>query len=141
MIIFRQKEYASNPRKNPASYGYQSSIINRGGTSGTDPIKLPNSGGSRTQPYLPTTDPRVSMATKSSLDRATKINYSRERAKNDQLIAGVKGAQKRMNSTLKNLGEVRISSDKKNTANAGLYKQPTVLKPPISSNNRTLIRR
>ena len=148
MVIFRQKVYTVDPEKVSinSSGDYQSSIINSGGTSGTKNSTV--SGGSVIQATnqimssaLPGQNIKVILEANSIKARQDKIEMSGKRAEMMRQTRVSATNQAKKQSSLIGIRDARVEERKKNTKSTNVYKVPTIAKSPISSNNRTMIKK
>ena len=144
MIIFRQKEYSS-PVKNPSSYGtgYQSSIINSGGTSGTKSQVSGSANQVAANQMMATTlsgqNIKNILEANSIKVRKDKVEMSGKRAEMMRQARVSAVNQTKKQASLLGVRDARVEERKKNTKSTNVYKVPTTAKAPISSNNKTMI--
>lgn len=151
MIIFKQKQYNSNPEKNPSSYGdsYKGSIINSGGQGGSQAVRGSNSQVTTAQIQQAQAVNQSEIMRQKSLQQANlntirkeKYEGIQDRAKATQARQVTAINQAKKQTAVVGIQNARETERKKNTTNTtSLYKQPTLRNTPISSNNHTQIRK
>lgn len=149
MITFRQKQYNSNPEKNPASYDNSSSvIINSGGTGTNSGVRGSNSQISAAQLQTQALNAqqegmRQKTLQDMNLNRIRQSKYKGIQDRADSMrarqVTAMNQAKKQI--SVAGIQNARESERKKNTQNTSVYKLPTTRNTPISSNNRTQIRK
>lgn len=152
MIIFKQKQYNSNPEKNPSSYGdsyNKGVIINSGGQGGSQAVRDSNSQVTAAQMQQAQAINQNELMRQKSLQQANlniirkeKYEGIQDRAKAVQARQVTAINQAKKQTAVAGIQNARETERKKNTMNTtSLYKQPTLRNTPISSNNRTQIRK
>lgn len=152
MIIFKQKQYNSNPEKNPSSYGNSYNkdvVINSGGQGGSQAVRGSNSQVEaaqiqRAQAVNQSEIMRQKSLQQANLNTIRKEKYEgiQDRAKAIQARQVTAINQAKKQTAVVGIQNARETERKKNTTNTtSLYKQPTLRNTPISSNNRTQIKK
>lgn len=154
MIKFKQKQYAaSNPEKNPASYGKNGGvgsdvIINSGGNGGSSQAVRGTNQQIATQQMQAQSLAQSELSRQKTL-RDANLNQIR-REKYEGIQERAETARNRQQSAINQakkqaatvgVREARSQENKKNQTNVSVYKLPTTRNTPISSNNRTQIRK
>ena len=140
MIIFRQKQYNI-----PQMAGYNSTIINSGGTNGTPVNKNTGQALAQQLSFLPNQQELVRQ--KSLLEvNLNQIRKNRENglqkrddARRSRLVTSI--TQMKKQAAEKGVRDARELERKKKFQNTSIYKLPTTRNIPISSNNKTHIKK
>lgn len=150
MIIFKQKQYNSNPEKNPSSYGdsyNKDVVINSGGQGGSQAVRGSNSQVAATQMQQAQAANQSEIMRQKQLIQANlntvrnkKYDGQQERHEATQARQVTAITQAKKQTAVVGIQNARETERKKNTTNTtSLYKQPTLRNTPISSNNHTQI--
>ena len=139
MIIFRQKQYNI-----PQMAGYNSTIINSGGTNGT-PVNKNTGQALAQQLFLPNQQELVRQKSLLEINsnQIRKNRYEgiqkRADAQRNRQVASI--TQMKKQAAEKGVRDARELERKKNFRNTSIYKLPTTRNIPISSNNKTHIKK